>query len=662
MVISLAVQVVSAVDEPTVAVSSADIAEDGTCTLDLTIRNNPGIQALLVTVTYPQDAFELKSASQGEMGDKFTNKSFRIENGVGNWNYPDEGDITGDGVLVTLTFAKKDGVLPGDYPVSVAVSSSYNANDDDVTFNTEAGAIKIPGSEKITVTFNGNQGEPAINTVEVNPGDKVSPPTSAPTRTGYDFKGWYTSADAAVAFDFNSAINSPTTIYAGWNPVPEKVTVTFSGNSGEPAVNTVEVNKGDKVSPPASDPTRTGYSFKGWYTTADATIAFDFNSAINTPTTIYAGWNIPETVTPTVAVSSAVIAADTSSCTLDLTIRDNPGIQALLVTVTYPQDVFNLTNAEQGDMGNRFTNRSFRVENGVGNWNYPDEGNITGDGVLVKLTFEKKDSVSSGDYPVSVAVTSSYNADDDDVTFNTEAGTITIPPIDKIPVTFTIDGGKSAYATVEVNPGEKVSKPTDPTRSGYIFKGWYADAEMKGEFDFSIPIYEPTMIYGDFIPDLKVKVTFDPGEGNGSPFTEEKTQPFTLPVMPSSFTAPQNKTFDGWTLPGSNTVHKANTEITLTSDTTLTAHYGGCYVATAVYGSYNSPEVWTLRHFRDDVLGQTWYGRLFIKTYYTISPTLVKTFGETEWFQNFWRSRLDNMVVDLQEAGFGSTPYQDMNW
>ena len=38
-----------------------------------------------------------------------------------------------------------------------------------------------------------------------------------------------------------------------------------------------------------------------------------------------------------------------------------------------------------------------------------------------------------------------------------------------------------------------------------------------------------------------------------------------------------------------------------------------CYVATAVYGSYDCPEVWTLRRFRDNTLEETWYGRAFIR-------------------------------------------------
>ena len=97
------------------------------------------------------------------------------------------------------------------------------------------------------------------------------------------------------------------------------------------------------------------------------------------------------------------------------------------------------------------------------------------------------------------------------------------------------------------------------------------------------------------------------------------------------------------------------------SDVNPVAH-GGCYVATAVYGSYDCPEVWTLRRFRDKVLAKTWYGRLFIHLYYAVSPTAVKLFGQTEWFQNFFRNRLDPWVYDLQANGFESTPYNDRAW
>lgn len=89
---------------------------------------------------------------------------------------------------------------------------------------------------------------------------------------------------------------------------------------------------------------------------------------------------------------------------------------------------------------------------------------------------------------------------------------------------------------------------------------------------------------------------------------------------------------------------------------------GGCYVATAVYGSYDCPQVWTLRRYRDYTLAETWYGRAFIRTYYAISPTLVKCFGHTSWFKKMWKGKLDRMVSDLNSKGVEDTPYQDRDW
>lgn len=86
---------------------------------------------------------------------------------------------------------------------------------------------------------------------------------------------------------------------------------------------------------------------------------------------------------------------------------------------------------------------------------------------------------------------------------------------------------------------------------------------------------------------------------------------------------------------------------------------GGCYIATAVYGSYDCPEVWTLRRFRDKTLAETWYGRLFIRFYYAVSPTAVKYFGNTKLFKNLFRKPLDKFVNFLNRKGFEDTPYYD---
>lgn len=89
---------------------------------------------------------------------------------------------------------------------------------------------------------------------------------------------------------------------------------------------------------------------------------------------------------------------------------------------------------------------------------------------------------------------------------------------------------------------------------------------------------------------------------------------------------------------------------------------GGCYIATCVYGSYNCPQVWTLRRYRDNTLAETWHGRAFIRAYYAISPTIVKLFGNTKWFHKMCKGKLDKMVSRLQKSGYESTPYEDRKW
>jgi uncharacterized Zn finger protein (UPF0148 family) len=89
---------------------------------------------------------------------------------------------------------------------------------------------------------------------------------------------------------------------------------------------------------------------------------------------------------------------------------------------------------------------------------------------------------------------------------------------------------------------------------------------------------------------------------------------------------------------------------------------GGCYIATSVYGSYDCPQVWTLRRYRDTTLASTIFGRAFIHIYYAISPTLVKLFGKTKWFSGLWKSVLDLFVRGLNDSGVEDTSYQDRQW
>ena len=69
----------------------------------------------------------------------------------------------------------------------------------------------------------------------------------------------------------------------------------MSGHGTAPASQTVA--DGDKATKP-TDPTASGYTFKGWYTDSTFQTAFDFNTAIHADTTLYAKW-VTNSVTPT---------------------------------------------------------------------------------------------------------------------------------------------------------------------------------------------------------------------------------------------------------------------------------------------------------------------------------------------------------------------------
>lgn len=85
----------------------------------------------------------------------------------------------------------------------------------------------------------------------------------------------------------------------------------------------------------------------------------------------------------------------------------------------------------------------------------------------------------------------------------------------------------------------------------------------------------------------------------------------------------------------------------------------GCYIATCVYGSYDCPEVWTLRRFRDLYLQNNIFGRAFVKLYYETSPTVVALFGKSKTFKNILKPVLDSFVIKLQERGYSSKQYKD---
>lgn len=83
---------------------------------------------------------------------------------------------------------------------------------------------------------------------------------------------------------------------------------------------------------------------------------------------------------------------------------------------------------------------------------------------------------------------------------------------------------------------------------------------------------------------------------------------------------------------------------------TTPAPKAGCYIATAVYGSYDADEVVTLRRFRDERLAPHLLGRVFITSYYWISPALAKWFAGATRMNRQARRVLDRIVRAIERA------------
>lgn len=75
--------------------------------------------------------------------------------------------------------------------------------------------------------------------------------------------------------------------------------------------------------------------------------------------------------------------------------------------------------------------------------------------------------------------------------------------------------------------------------------------------------------------------------------------------------------------------------------------YGGCYIATAVYGSYEAPEVLFLRKFRDLYLEKRNWGRKFVVWYYKNSPRLAEKLHGKKTVNKYIRIIFDNILLKI---------------
>ena len=84
------------------------------------------------------------------------------------------------------------------------------------------------------------------------------------------------------------------------------------------------------------------------------------------------------------------------------------------------------------------------------------------------------------------------------------------------------------------------------------------------------------------------------------------------------------------------------------------AESGGCFIATAAYGSPLEPELAVLREFRDRYLMKHEVGRRLVSFYYRTAPALAPYVAKHAWLRAAIRTALEPHVIVMQHAGLGS--------
>lgn len=149
-----------------------------------------------------------------------------------------------------------------------------------------------------TVSYNANGGSGAPGNQTKWYGSTLTLSSTKPTRTGYTFQGWATSAGGGVAYQPGQAYGNDAniTLYAVWKANTWTVKYNANGGSGAPADQTKIYGQTLKLS--STKPTRLDYNFKGWATSkanADkGTVAYaaGANYTSNAAITLYAVWEL----------------------------------------------------------------------------------------------------------------------------------------------------------------------------------------------------------------------------------------------------------------------------------------------------------------------------------------------------------------------------------
>lgn len=189
----------------------------------------------------------------------------------------------------TLPISTRNGyTFDGWYTASSGGTKITSTSNVTITANQTLYAHWTP--KTYTVSFNANGGSVSTSSKSVSY-DSTYGTLPTPTRTGYTFDGWYTASSGGrkITSTSNVSITANQTLYAHWTA--RTYTVSFNANGGSVATSSKSVDY-DSTYGTLPTPTRTGYTFDGWYTSSSGgtKITSSSNVSITANQTLYAHW------------------------------------------------------------------------------------------------------------------------------------------------------------------------------------------------------------------------------------------------------------------------------------------------------------------------------------------------------------------------------------
>ena len=402
--------------------------------------------------------------------------------------------------------------------------------------------VLILNNQKYVVTFDMQNGEPKFEQ-RVKKGNTAYEP-SDPKKEGYVFLGWYYNGEI---FDFNTPVTNNMTLIAGWEGSKVKYTVRFENES---EVKTYTVEKDGLVIEP-NEPTKEGYVFLGWYLNDNK---FDFNTPITKNIVLKAKFVAHEVQIYEVSFNTdggSSVKTQKVEKDAKATKPSNPTKKG------YKFDAWYLNN-KKFDFNTKITSNITLIAKWVKAYQVTFDSN--GGSKIKSQEVGEGLKVTKPSNPTKVGYKfDGWYLDDKKFDFNTKVTTdITLTAkwteLEKYTVTFDTGGG-SEIGSKEVNEGEKVAKPSNPTKAGYVFKEWQLDGKT---YNFNSPVTKNITLKATWTKELaKYTVTFD--TNGGSEVSSKEVSEGSKVTKPSNPTK-AGYVFKEWQLDGKT--YDFNTSVT----------------------------------------------------------------------------------------------------